>query len=227
MGIIEVSAKTVEEAIESALSQLGLDRSEVEIEVLQEGKSGLFGFGGEEARIRAIPVGERERGREGAEERDATNIAKGVTERLLSLMQVSATVQAIELSDDSTIDLDITDGDLGLLIGRQGQTIFALQHLVNSIVNRELESKVRISVDVAGYRKRHNEELQNLAQQTAELVKSSGRSITLEPMPTGERRIVHLALRDDLEVATKSMGFGEKRKVVIYPRKSTERTPDL
>ncbi len=224
MGGLEVSGKTVEEAIESALSELGLSRAEVDVEVLQEGRRGLLGFGGKEARVRLTPLSnsppddhDDNDSAEGSV--DLTARAKEVVEKLLSLMEIEATVQATEPDDNPAINIDISNGDLGILIGRRGQSISALQHIMNSILSRELASKVRVSIDVAGYKKRRSEELKNLASNAAELVKSSGRSTTLEPMPAVERRVVHLALADDPEVATKSMGFGDRRKLVIHPQK--------
>ncbi|MFP3974712.1 MAG: RNA-binding cell elongation regulator Jag/EloR [Dehalococcoidia bacterium] len=224
MEVLEMTGKTVEEAIEAALNELGLSRADVEVEVLQEGKSGLLGFGGEEARVRVTPLsispsGDNDDNELSEGPSDLTARAGEVVEKLLSLMEIEANVQAMETDDTPAINIDISNGDLGILIGRRGQSISALQHIVNSILSRELASKVRVSIDVAGYKKRRSEELKNLASHAAELVKSSGRSITLEPMPAVERRVVHLALVNDPEVATKSMGFGDRRKVVIHPQK--------
>ncbi|MCL0056669.1 KH domain-containing protein, partial [Dehalococcoidia bacterium] len=124
--------------------------------------------------------------------------------------------------DQSPLSIDVSNGDLGVLIGRRGQTLASLQYLVNIIIGRKLKSGVRVIVDVAGYRKRRDEELQNMTLRVAELVKSTRRSITLEPMPAMERRVVHLALRDDPELATQSVGFGDSRKVVVYPKRQRE-----
>jgi len=235
MEALEVSAKNVEEAVELALNKLELSRSEVEIEVLEEGKGGILGMGGEEAKVRVTPltsvgdesVGEEERG---GEEGEATKlevdpeaiaaIAKEVVEKLLFLMKVPATVQLSGgESEESPLTLDIEDDDLGILIGRRGQTLSTLQYMVNFIASRKVKSGVRVIVDAAGYRKRRHEELQNLALRVADLVKSSTRSITLEPMPALERRVIHLALRDDPDLSTQSVGFGDSRKVVVSPKR--------
>jgi spoIIIJ-associated protein len=215
MESVEVSGRTVEEAIEAALSELGLSRSEVEIEVLKEGKVGLFGFGGEEARVRVTPVQ-----KPAIEPGDIAAMAKDAVEKLLFLMNIPATVQLRE-EDQAPFSatLDIDGEDLGLLIGRRGQTLATLQYMVSLIVSRKLKSGVRINIDVAGYKQRRQEELHDLALRIAELVKSTRRAITLEPMPPSERRIVHLALRDDPEVITQSVGDEENRKVIVSLRR--------
>lgn len=215
MESVEVSGRTVEEAIEAALSELGLSRSEVEIEVLKEGKVGLFGFGGEEARVRVTPVQ-----KPAIEPGDIAAMAKDAVEKLLFLMNIPATVQLRE-EDQAPFSatLDIDGEELGLLIGRRGQTLATLQYMVSLIVSRKLKSGVRINIDVAGYKQRRQEELHDLALRIAELVKSTRRAITLEPMPPSERRIVHLALRDDPEVITQSVGDEENRKVIVSLRR--------
>lgn len=215
MESVEISARTVEEAVEAALSELGLDRSEVEIEVLKEGKVGLFGLGGEEARVRVTPVA-----KPAIEPGDVAAMAKDAVEKLLFLMKIPATVQLRE-EDEAPFSatLDIEGEELGLLIGRRGQTLTTLQYIVNLIVSRKLKSGVRINLDVAGYKQRRQEELHNLALRIAELVKSTRRAITLEPMSPSERRVVHLALRDDPEVITQSVGEEENRKVIVSLRR--------
>jgi spoIIIJ-associated protein len=217
MESVEVSARTAEEAIEQALNKLGLSRDEVEVEVLREGRAGLFGFGGEEALVRVTPLREPP-----VEQVDITAMAKEVTEKLLFLMKVPATVQVREGEGDvvpPSVTLDIDGDDLGLLIGRRGQTLATLQYMVSLIVSRRFRSNARVLIDVAGYRQRHEEELKNLALRIAEIVKSSRRAITLEPMSPIERRVVHLALRDDPEIITQSVGEGESRKVIISLRR--------
>jgi spoIIIJ-associated protein len=225
MESVEISARTVEEAIEAALSELGLDRSEVEIEVLKEGKVGLFGLGGEEARVRVTPVAKPAIEPGGAAAMavapgEVAAMAKDVVEKLLFLMKIPATVQLKE-EDEAPFSatMDIDGEELGLLIGRRGQTLTTLQYIVSLIVSRKLKSGVRINLDVAGYKQRRQEELHNLALRIAELVKSTRRAITLEPMSPSERRVVHLALRDDPEVITQSVGDEENRKVIVSLRR--------
>lgn len=241
---VDASGKTVEEAIEKALAELGLERTQVEVEVVKEGRSGILGIGGEEARVIVTPRGdaaavdgvkaaERVEGVERAEgveevEREEgdegdVELAVEVLEKLLSLMEVDATVRVRQPEtpgDGPAIVkavLDISGDDLGILIGRRGDTLASLQYLVNLIVGRKLKAKAGFGVDVAGYRRRREELLKSLALHMAERVRSTGQIMTLEPMPPNERRIVHLELAQDASVITESIGEGENRKVVIRP----------
>ena len=211
MESLEISAKTVEEAVALALEKLGAGRDEVEVVVLKEGKPGFLGFGGEEATVRVIR-------RPSEEVRQAAVIlAKEVLERLLSLMKVSASIEVKETSLEgrALISLEVTGEDLGILIGRRGQTLSSLQYIVYLIVSHQLKAHVPVAIDVAGYRERRQEALQNLAWRMAERVVATGQPMTLEPMPANERRIIHLALRDYEGVTTQSIGEGEDRKVTI------------
>ena len=228
MESVDASGKTVEEAIEKALAELGLERTEVEVEVVREGRSGILGIGGEEARVVVTPKGQAKATREGPEpehEMTEDDIALGVEvlEKLLDLMGVDATVRVREPEtpgDGAAIVktvLDISGDDLGILIGRRGDTLASLQYLVNLIVGRKLKAKAGFGVDVAGYRRRREQSLKSLALHMAERVRSTRQIMTLEPMPPNERRIVHLALAQDDSVITESIGEGENRKVVIRP----------
>lgn len=217
MEAVEVSAKTVEEAIEMALSKLGLKREEVEVEVLQESKSETAETGDEEAKVRVTPL-------EPGEEIEEVNLAaltKEVVEKLLFLMKIPATVQVSEQKGESPpikVNIEGEREELGLLIGRRGNTLSTFQYTVNFILSRKLKSAVRVAIDVAGYRERRRKELEDLALRVAELVKSSRRSITLEPLPARDRRIIHLALREQPGIVTKSIEAGENRRVVISPQ---------
>lgn len=216
MGSLQLSAKTVEEAVEVALAELGLSRSEVQVEVLKKGRVGILGLGAEQAVVRVTPLGEVS-----AEEGDAAQLTQEALEKMLSLMHVPARVELRKEGEGeaATVILDIRGDDLGILIGRRGETLTALQYLVNLVVSRRLKLRTGVTVDVEGYRQRRYQALEGLAVRIAEKVRESGRSITLEPMPPAERRIVHLALKDDPTVATQSVGEGESRKVAIFPRK--------
>ena len=217
MEDVEVSGKTVDEAIAKALQQLGLDRSQVDVEVISEGRTGLFGLGGESARVLVKPL----TGEQVEVEGSTIEMAVDFLRRLLELMDVDAdvTARAPETPGDglgrSSAVLDVTGDDLGILIGRRGSTLAALQYMVNHMVSRHLKSRALVSVDVERYKRRREEALIGLAQRLAEKVKTSGRTITLEPMPPNERRIVHLALAGDPQVVTASLGEGETRKVAI------------
>jgi len=223
---VDASGKTVEEAIEKALAELGMERTQVEVEVVKEGRSGILGIGSEEARVIVRPKGEATAAEavesvEGGE--GEVELAVEVLEKLLSLMEVDASVRVREPEtpgDGASIVkvvLDISGDDLGILIGRRGDTLASLQYLVNLIVGRKLKAKAAFGVDVAGYRRRREESLKSLALHMAESVRTTKQLMTLEPMPPNERRIVHLTLAQDATVITESIGEGENRKVVIRP----------
>ncbi|MEX0786550.1 MAG: RNA-binding cell elongation regulator Jag/EloR [Dehalococcoidia bacterium] len=212
---IEATGKDVEEAIENGLVDIGLERHEVTIEVLTEGRAGLFGIGGEPAKVRLSPVSFEQ------PEGDEVAFAQETLETLLRMMDIEATttVRAPETPGDGVglvkAVLDVEGEDLGILIGRRGSTMASLQYLVNLIVSRRFKNQAPFAVDIEGYRRRREESLLDIAFRMAEKVRESGRPITLEPMPPYERRIVHLALAKDPTVATASIGEGETRKVRI------------
>ncbi len=220
MENLEISAKTVEEAIHKALEQLGVSREAVEITVISEGKSGILGMGSEEARVRVRSLVPAEK------PSDIAETAKGVLETLLAVMGVIASIepQAKPLAEvgegaSAPIALDIKGDDLGILIGRRGQTLACLQYIVRLIVTHQTKTWVPIVIDVEGYRQRRYEALRALAWRMAEQVKVRQTPFTLEPMPAYERRIIHLTLADHADVTTESTGLGEARKVVILPKK--------
>ena len=224
---VEESGKTVDEAIGKALEKLGLDETEVEIEILSMGRSGILGIGGDRARVLVRPKGGVAAPAPGAAPStgEDTETAVGILEHLLELMSVDASVRvrAPETPGDGLglvrAVLDVSGEDLGILIGRRGDTLSSLQFLVNLIVSRKLKARTAFGIDVEGYRRRREESLMGLALRMADRVKSTGQSVTLEPMPPNERRIVHLALADDPNVITVSIGEGESRKVAITPRR--------
>ncbi len=161
---------------------------------------------------------------EGAE--DAIAVASGMLSDLLRLMGVQATVRGHYANDgvrdkneEPALVLDIVGNDLGILIGRRGETLTALQYVTRLMVNHKLERWVNVVVDVEEYKNRRERTLQQLAQRTAERVAATGRTLALEPMTARERRIIHLTLRDHPEVTTQSVGEGEHRKVTIVPKK--------
>ena len=215
MKNLEVSGKTVDEAIQHALEQLGVSREEVKVTVLKESKHGVLGLGAEEARIRVEPLVPTPE-----QEGDVADVAKGILEALLAMMGmvVSVVPQAgtfVEGEGDTTIAFDIKGDDLGILIGRRGQTLSCLQYVVRLIVGHQTKAWVPIVVDVEGYKQRHYEALRALAERIAEQVTAGRAPFTLEPMSAFDRRIIHLALADHPDVTTQSIGEGEARKVVI------------
>jgi len=211
---IEISAKTVDGATERALEQLGLTREQVEITVINKGRSGIWGLGAEEARIRVMPLVDT-----GGE---VASAAREVVEKLLTLIKVSAQVQPTSPPEGvgpDVVALNLSGPDLGVLIGRRGQTLAALQYIANLILAHRMQARQRLFLDVEGYRQRHYAALRTLALRMAEQVKATGQSVVLEPMPANERRIVHLTLAEIPDIATQSLGEGESRKVVILPKK--------
>jgi len=213
-----MSGKTVEEALQHALEKLGVSREEVKVTVLKEGKHGVLGLGAEEARIRVEPLVSTPK-----EDSDIADAAKGILEALLSMMGVTASVVSparsfVEGEATAPIALDVKGDDLGILIGRRGQTLSCLQYIVRLIVGHQTGAWVPIIVDVEGYKQRRYEALQALAWRIAEQVKAEQVSFTLEPMSAYERRIIHLALTEHHDVTTQSIGEGEARKVVISPK---------
>ncbi len=216
---LEATGKTVDDAIDAGLAELDVERDDVRVEVLSEGRAGLFGIGGEPARVRLIPVsGEMPEG-------DNVAFAQETLETMLRLMSVDAhvTVRPPETPGDGVglmqAVLDVSGDDLGVLIGRRGSTLASLQYLVNLIVSRKFRNSAPFCVDVEAYRRRREESLRELAFRMAERVRETGRSITLEPMPANERRIVHLALAKHPTIGTTSVGEGDSRKIAISVRR--------
>lgn len=152
-------------------------------------------------------------------------VARETLERLLAGMGISAHITVrdrrqlyLAPGDPPTTAFDIQGSDLGILIGRKGETLAALQYIVNLIVNRRVGQWTRVLVDVGGYRRRREESLEGLAHRVAYRVAQSHRAVTLEPMPPNERRVIHMTLRDNPDVYTESSGEGASRKVTILPR---------
>lgn len=152
--------------------------------------------------------------------------AKGILEKLLELLELPAVVTLSEeftvIDDDgntSSIGLNIEGEDLGILIGRRGQTMVSLQHIVRLIVSHQTEERLPIVLDVEGYKQRRCEGLRALAMRLAEQVKNRKMPFTMEPMTAFERRVIHLALADHPDVMTESTGIGDARKVVISPKR--------
>ncbi len=211
MEVRVMSARTVEEAIELALKELDVDRDEAEVEILSRGKSGFLGIGAELARVRVTKI------------TGGGNAAALATEAVSKILQaagvnVSRTLRAANDPEVGGPIIDLTGEDSGLLIGRRGQTLQALQFLVNLIVRKELGENVRVLLDVERYRERRETSLRDMATKVAARVAQTNRSITLEPMPPADRRIVHTTLTDHPGVTTESTGVGDGRKVTISPK---------
>lgn len=244
---LEVSARSVDDAIRKATELTGRPREDLEISVLSEGKSGLFGIGAEDARIivsvisapaEPEPVVETQvpdvnatdvsapsttesdadsPARSAPLSDEAAEEAKNVLLDLLDLIGMDTDVEIQR--NNATLILSVIGEDLGLLIGRRGDTLTSLQFVLNLILAKRLKRWARVVVDVEGYRQRREQTLSGLAKRVAFRVQQSGQPVALEAMPAAERRIIHMALADDPHVATGSVGDGDHRKVVISPRR--------
>jgi len=225
----EFSGRNVEEAIEQGLKELGLSRDDVEIEILDEGKAGLFGLmGASPAKVKLIvkPL----KGLQGEEKGEvvrekptridlisAQKRAKEELDEILRLMGIEAEV-ATSLEGGKVV-ADIRSENGAILIGKKGQTLNALQSIVNLIVNRDEETRTKIIVDTESYRERREKALVDMAREVADEVKRKGQPRELEPMNPAERRVIHLELKNDRDVETNSKGEGSYRRVVISPKK--------
>jgi spoIIIJ-associated protein len=211
---VEVTGKNIDDAKRIALQELGVSEDKVEFTVIKKGRSGILGMGAGEARVRAKVIEVNNNQNEIVLE------AKNVLETMVKHMGLEATVKTVSSSDgNSPAILNLEGEDLGVLIGRRGQTLASLQYIVRLIVSEKAKYWVSLNVDVAGYKKRRYESLQKLALRLAEQVKTTKRSINLEPMPPDERRMIHIALADNPDIITHSIDEGEKRKVVIQYKK--------
>ena len=219
---LEMSARTVEEAIELALKELDVDRDEAEVEVLSRGKAGFLGIGAELARVRVSRLGGGSaRGDADAGEQSAASVTNAAVGRILEAagVNVTRTLRSAHDPEAGGPVIDLSGEDSGLLIGRRGQTLQALQFLVTLIVRKKLGEDVRVVLDVENYRQRRENSLRDMAAKVATRVAQTNRSITLEPMPPADRRIIHTSLAEHPGVRTESAGEGENRKVTIIPRR--------
>ena len=198
------NGKSVEDALTQAAQSLGKDASELEYEVVEEGKKGFLGLGSEDARIlvRFNP--------------DVKAATRDFLETLLSNAGIEAEIRCEE--NESGELLYTLEGDhLGVLIGRHGEVLDALQYLLSLVTNRHGDDYVRVSIDIENYREKRAGTLRSLAQKTAQRVKRTGRSVTLEPMSPYERRIIHSQAQEIEGVTTHSIGSGDDRRVVMSP----------
>jgi spoIIIJ-associated protein len=224
MTEIVMTAPTVDEAIELGLKELDADRDEAEVEILSRGKTGFLGIGSEAARVRVtrISIGRDDAGVPTTAEGDTTaaGVATAAVGRILEAagVNVTRTLRAANDPESGGPIIDLAGEDSGLLIGRRGQTLQALQFLVNLIVRKQFEG-VRVVLDVENYRQRRELQLREMATTIAKRVAATNRSITLEPMPPADRRIIHTSLTDHPGVSTESTGEGEGRKVTIMPKR--------
>ncbi|MBI3814375.1 MAG: KH domain-containing protein [Nitrospinae bacterium] len=217
MEWVEGEGATEDEAVENAMEKLGASsRDEIKIEVIGKERK-FFGFGEEKVKVKAAF------NKSPADTGDG-KAAEGieVLQRLLNGMKLEARVEGNREGD--TIRLNIFSDYGGILIGRRGETLDSLEHIVDRIVNRKFEDRVNIIVDTENYRERRIEKLHSLAKKLASQVKMTGRPASIASMNARDRKVIHIALRDDLSVETISEGEGFERKVVVSPRRTGVRS---
>jgi spoIIIJ-associated protein len=212
MRQVEASGRSVEEAVDQALRQLGAAAEDVEVEVLDPGARGMLGLGTREAKVRVT-----------LKEGQAA-VAHQLAERLIRAMGYRATVRARETPE--AVMLELRGQDLGALIGRRGSTLEAIEVLLGAMVGKASGQRRRVIVDVEGYWARRQGWLERMAQQAAERVRRSGRPVQLPPMSARERRVVHTALATHRDVVTASSGEGQDRRVTILPRAGADPSAD-
>jgi spoIIIJ-associated protein len=207
---IEVSGRTEDEAIESALEELGLTRDDVSVEIVERAKSGFLGLKSSPAIVRVIFEAREE----------STVKIEDFLKGLFIRMEVDANIEITE--NPESVDVILTGRDMGALIGRRGETLDAIQHLTNYVVNRGAADRVRINLDAENYRQRRNETLESLATRTAGKVVKYRRNMTLDPMNAYERHIIHSALQDFSNVTTYSVGSEPNRRIVVAYSRNNE-----
>lgn len=206
MRVIEKSGKTIEEAVAAALQELDLTKEQVDVEVVEEPSKGIFGLiGSKYAKVRVT------------EKENPVGRARKFLLDIFGKMDLEVEISDKEMEE--YIVLDISGPDLGILIGRRGDTLDAMQYLVNLVANKNVEKRTRFILDVEGYRKRREETLNNLAFRLAEKARRKGRNVVLEPMNPHERRVIHTALQNHRDVFTYSEGEEPYRKIIIAPKK--------
>ena len=205
MNSLEISGKSVEEAIELALSELKTERSQVEITILSEPTKGFLGLGGKSATVLVT------------KKRDPEATAKTFIREISASMGILMDIET-KLSDNH-LYVDLKGEKMGVLIGKRGQTLDSLQYLLNLVVNKGDAQYLSVTLDTENYRKRRKETLETLAFSLARKVKATKKEIVLEPMNPYERRVIHSALQNDRNISTHSEGKEPFRNVVISPKK--------
>ncbi len=204
----EFKAKTVEEAITTASLEFGVASEDLDYEVVEKGSTGFLGLGSKPAIIKA------------RKKESFIDDIKEYLDNLFRAMDIETKVNIEYDEADSSMTIDLEGPDMGILIGKRGQTLDALQYLISLYVNKKSESYIRVKLDTENYRARRKDTLENLAKNIAFKVKRTRRTFTLEPMNPYERRIIHSALQNDKYVATRSEGEEPYRKVVVYLKKA-------
>lgn len=210
MDWVEFSAKTVDEALTKALIQLEVNSENIEYEVIEKETNGILGLFSKPAKIRV----------------KLKNSVDGISENFLNkifkAMKIEANININYNKEDNILDIDISGEDMGILIGKRGQTLDSLQYLTSLVVNKESANYIKVKLDTENYRARRKETLENLARNISYKVKRTRKSVSLEPMNPYERRVIHSVLQNDKYVETHSEGDDPYRKVVITLKKSVK-----
>lgn len=199
----EFSGKTLEDAVTEAKISLEATSENLEYEVIEKGSTGFLGIGSKPAKIRARKL------------LNARERAEEFLTKVFEAMQISVHVNIVENTDEKIMNIDLSGEDMGVLIGKRGQTLDSLQYLVSLVVNKGEEEYVRVKVDTENYRQRRKDTLENLAKNISFKVRKNGKTVTLEPMNPYERRVIHSALQNDRYVETHSEGEEPFRRVVV------------
>ena len=203
MEFIQISAKTVNDAITEACQRLTVTSDKLEYEVIEEGSSGFLGIGSKPAIIKVRVKSSVE------------DVAKDFLKEVFGAMNIAVIIDVKYDEVNASMDIDLNGDEMGILIGKRGQTLDSLQYLVSLVVNKDVENYIRVKVDTENYRQRRKETLENLAKNISYKVKRTKRPVSLEPMNPYERRIIHSALQNDKYVTTHSEGDEPFRHVVV------------
>ncbi|MGN1156108.1 MAG: RNA-binding cell elongation regulator Jag/EloR [Agathobacter sp.] len=212
MDFIEVTGKTVDDAITEALVQLGTTSDKIEYEVLEKGSSGFLGFNSKPAKIKVRK-----------KETINDKVNKFLQDVFAAMdLEVEIVIKASE-EEENVLDIELKGKDMGVLIGKRGQTLDSLQYLTNLAINKDSDTYVKVKLDTENYRKRRKDTLENLARNIAYKVKRTKRPVSLEPMNPFERRVIHSALQKDRYVTTHSEGEEPYRHVVVTLKNKYEK----
>ena len=207
MEMMEFSAKTVNDAIIEACQKLSVTSDKLEVEVVEEGSTGFLGIGSKPAVIE-VKI-----------KSSTKDIAKDFLKEVFEAMNMTVVIEVKYNEEEKTMDIDLSGDEMGVLIGKRGQTLDSLQYLVSLVVNKDSEDYIRVKVDTENYRQRRKDTLENLAKNISYKVKRTKRAVSLEPMNPYERRIIHSALQNDKYVTTHSEGEEPYRHVVVTIKK--------
>lgn len=209
MEFIKFKGKTVDDAITEATIQFGITSDELIYEVIDKGSTGILGF------INTKPAIIRAKKKDTFED-----IVQDFLDKMFEIMGIEAVVDITYNEEEKTMDINLTGPEMGVLIGKRGQTLDALQKIVQSVVNKHSEDFIRVKLDTENYRARRKDTLENLARNISYKVKRTKKSVVLEPMNPYERRIIHSTLQNDKYVSTRSEGEEPFRRVVVYYNRS-------